>query len=165
MVGALEGGVVHQDVDAAELADGPVDHGAAVGGVGDVARHQHAAAPRRLDVAGGLAGVRVLSLVQVADQEIAPSRAKAIATARPIPLSPPVITAARPASLFRSPGSSLRRGRPCGVISASVPGGWICPGRTGSCRRSSWRAPTSAEIRGSSCTTAVRTNDTGPHCC
>jgi hypothetical protein len=41
-----------------------------VGGLGDIARDQHASAPRRLDLASGLAGIFVLLFVQVADQDV-----------------------------------------------------------------------------------------------
>jgi hypothetical protein len=54
----------------AELAHGVVDHRAAVGGVRQVAGHQGAAAPGRLDQAGGFARVLVLLGVEVADQDV-----------------------------------------------------------------------------------------------
>ncbi len=41
-----------------------------MGGLGDVAPHQHAAPSGRLDVAGGLPGVHVLLLVEIADQDV-----------------------------------------------------------------------------------------------
>src|SRR2546423_15588695 len=57
----------------------------------------------------------------------APSLAKRTATARPIPLSPPVMIALRPDRRRQPPGSPSLRGR--GAMAASRPGwDWRCGG-------------------------------------
>ena len=69
VVGALERGVVDQDVEPAELGDGALDDAPAVSLVGDVAGNQHDAAAGLLDPARGLARV-VLLLGQVGDHDV-----------------------------------------------------------------------------------------------
>jgi hypothetical protein len=71
LVGALEGGVVDEDVELAELGDAALDDESAVLLVPDVAGGEHDAAAGLLDPARGLAGV-VLLLGQVGDQNISP---------------------------------------------------------------------------------------------
>src|SRR5438045_4289144 len=78
----------------------------------------------------------------------APSFAKATDTARPIPLSPPVINATRPSSLplGRRAGSS-NRGR--GTIVSSMPGwrGWDWGGRAGRLGAVFWGMSASRQFR------------------
>jgi hypothetical protein len=64
----LEGGVIHQHVDAAEFLHRALDDGAAVGRIGQVARHQDRLAAGFLDQALGF--LRILVLVQVGDQDV-----------------------------------------------------------------------------------------------
>jgi hypothetical protein len=88
-------GVVDEDVESAQLVDGALDERLAVRLVLDVARSGDDLPARLLHPLGGL--LRVLLLVrQIRDQDVGPSRAKAIATARPMPESPPVISALFP---------------------------------------------------------------------
>jgi hypothetical protein len=61
-----------------------------------VAWHYHCLAAGLLHPCTGL--LRVVVLVEVGDEHVGTFPAKAMATARPMPLSAPVITAALPAS-------------------------------------------------------------------
>ena len=90
----LEGGVVDQHVEPAEARDGLLDRLAAEAAVGDVAGDEHAApalAPRPR-----ARSPRRPLLVQIDDRDIGALARESTATARPMPESPPVISATFP---------------------------------------------------------------------
>ena len=96
-VACLERGVIDENVEAAELLDGSVDEFTAMRRIRYIAWNQD-----RPPSASSTQ--RAVSLASSCSQRYeisrsAPSRAKAIATARPIQESAPVISAARPANL------------------------------------------------------------------
>lgn len=94
LVAHLEGGVIDQDIQVAELLHRPPHERLAVRLVADIPGDRERLSP---GVAYQARGLRcVLILAQVGDATSAPSRAKARATARPIPESPPVISATLP---------------------------------------------------------------------
>jgi len=95
-MGHLERRITHQDIDAAEFSSGSINHRATVSRIGQVTTHEYASATSVLNQTGDLSSVLVL--IEYAINTSARSRAYATATARPIPLSPPVITARLPVS-------------------------------------------------------------------
>ena len=85
-------GIVDQGVETAEFLESAIDQRFAVPVVLDVAGRKDCFSVGIADQTRSL--VRVLFFIQIGNQNIgALSRAKASATARPIPLSPPVINA------------------------------------------------------------------------
>ena len=64
----------------------------------EVTGHEDAVRPAFAIHSSGVLGVGLL-LGQVADRDVGALRAKAMATARPMPESPPVMRALRPSSL------------------------------------------------------------------
>src|SRR3954469_11237386 len=68
LVGPLHGGVIHQDVESAEVAQRLLDYVLAVLLLGDVPRGATRLPPSLFDPACGL--LLVLVLVQIGDQEI-----------------------------------------------------------------------------------------------
>jgi hexosaminidase len=89
----LPGGVVHEDVQPPELARRLLDDRVAVGRLGQVARDRERLPAGCLDDARRL--LRVAILLEVGDRDVG---ALARATARPVPLSPPVTSATRRAT-------------------------------------------------------------------
>ena len=92
----LERGVVDQHVDATEALDGLAHQTTAVLELRQVDSHAEHVLSGLADPGLGLAGVFLSGTGRVTKATDAPSRAKAMATARPMPLSPPVIRAIRP---------------------------------------------------------------------
>jgi hypothetical protein len=93
--------VVHESIEATELAHDTVDRVVAKRFAGNVAGDRKAAPTLGFDRAFGLLGRSprrrdVHRDIQIATS--APSRAKCTATARPMPLSPPVMRAMRRSS-------------------------------------------------------------------
>jgi hypothetical protein len=93
----LMGGIVDKDIEPAEFVHDFVNKPATVFGILYVVRHEQRATAGFLDPMRRL--LRVLMLAQIGDQHVGAPRAKAIATARPMPGSAPVIKAARSLSL------------------------------------------------------------------
>ncbi len=91
--------VVHQDVQATERLDGALHHGPALLGRGEVTGDEFAVTALRADEFRGVLGVLVL--IEVGIVTSAPSLANAMATALPIPESPPVTSARLPDSSSR----------------------------------------------------------------
>src|SRR5437899_807287 len=112
-------GVVNQNVECLELRHCLLDRLSTKLLVADIARDENALPTMLLDQT--LCFLRVFMFIEVHDRDITPSVAKAIATARPIPLSPPVMSATLFCS-FPLPGcfSSSALGR--GFILCSRPG-------------------------------------------
>ncbi len=86
-----------EGVDPAELGDGALDELPGVRLVAEVPGDGDGLATRGLDLLDDVVGVGLL-LGQVGQDDVGTSRAKAIATAAPMPESAPVITALRPSS-------------------------------------------------------------------
>src|SRR5262249_22506978 len=68
LVGALDGGVVDENVETAELLERALHQPPAMPRIGDVARYPYRPPARLLDPAGGLCGILVL--LAVGDQHI-----------------------------------------------------------------------------------------------
>src|SRR6185295_17468467 len=68
LVRRLRGRVVHEDVEATELLERPLDHATAVSRIAEIAADRGGAAPGRLDEARRLLGVGLL--VEMRDQHI-----------------------------------------------------------------------------------------------
>lgn len=62
--------IVHENVETPELAHGPIDQGATMARLLDVARHQHRLAPGLLDPATGLP--RVLFFREIGSEDVRP---------------------------------------------------------------------------------------------
>jgi hypothetical protein len=110
--------LTNQDVEPAEMVDGATHGVGAERVVAGVARREQAAALVPLDASPRLTCVAVL--VEVDDRDIGASRANAIATARPMPLSPPVMRPTLPAS--RPPRRTACSARGRGRMRDSIPG-------------------------------------------
>ena len=89
--------VVHEHVEPPEPLDRARHRVVRLPSVADVAHDRLATPAGLLDQLLRMRGVG--RLLQVDDRDVRPSFAKPIATARPIPLSPPVTSATLPASL------------------------------------------------------------------
>ncbi len=94
----LQGRVVDENIEATQLV-GRLRHEAPAERLGpQIAGNGDGLAPLRLDQGDHFLRVRLFGR-QVVDGNVGPSRAYAMAAARPMPLSPPVISAFLPASL------------------------------------------------------------------
>jgi hypothetical protein len=85
------GRIVHEDVDTTELVYCMFNDGSAMIGILDITGDQNSLPSLLLARLHHF--LRVVVFAEIGDQDTGPSLAYAMATARPIPLSPPVMTA------------------------------------------------------------------------
>jgi len=93
----LPAGIADQDIQSAETVDRLSDHLPAPGFLADVAGKSDRFPAFFLDEVDHFTGIGLLCRI-IADRYVCPSLAKAMAAARPMPESPPVISALRPMS-------------------------------------------------------------------
>jgi len=94
------GGVVDEDVEAVEVADGLIDEILDLGDVGEVGGNGDGALAELLDFVDGVAGFGFGAAV--VDGDVGALAARRRATKRPMRLAAPVTRATRPESLFSS---------------------------------------------------------------